>query len=91
MAVTPERMTLAEFLKLARGEAGAELRHGLVRQRPWPTGAKGAIQAWLGAQIYIFTERRELAEGFTSIRLNLAEDSYVVDLAVYLWDRVAGG
>ena len=88
MAVTPERMTLAEFLKLPEVKPARELRNGVVQQRGYNTGPGSAIMTWLAIQIHQFAEPRELAEAFISTRLILGDDSYVPNVVVYLWDRV---
>jgi Uma2 family endonuclease len=88
MAVTPEQMTLAEFLKLPEVKPALELRKGKVSQKVPPSGPHGSIQFWLGAQIYNFAQLRGLAQGFTETRLVLGTDTYVPDLVVYLWERV---
>jgi Uma2 family endonuclease len=88
MAVTPERMTLAEFLKLPEVKPALELRNGVVSQKMPPSGPHGSIQFWLGAQIYNVAQQSGLAQGFTETRLVLGTDTYIPDLMVYLWERV---
>jgi len=88
MAVTPQRMTLADFLKLPEVKPARELHRGCVEQRIWRSGPASAILAWLGVQVFVQAESRELAQGFTSVRLIFGENTYVPDLSVYLWDRV---
>jgi Uma2 family endonuclease len=88
MAVTPERMSLAEFLRRPETKPAFELRRGVVSQKMPPSGPHGSIQLWFGAQIYNFAELRELAQAFTETRLILGRDTYVPDVSVYLWERV---
>lgn len=88
MAVTPQRMSLAEFLKLPEVKPALELRQGMVTQKVPPSGPHSSIQAWFGVQVYNFAEVRELAQAFTEARLILGEDTYVPDVVVYRWDRV---
>lgn len=88
MAVTPERMTLAEFLALPEVKPARELRHGVVSQKVSPSGPHGSMQKWFGAWIYNFAELRHLAEAFTETRVVLGTDTSVPDVMVYLWDRV---
>jgi Uma2 family endonuclease len=88
MAVTPQRMTLAEFLVLPEVKPARELRHGVVSQKVPPSGPHGSIQKWFAAWIYNFAEARHLAEAFTETRVVLGTDTYVPDVIVYLWDRV---
>jgi Uma2 family endonuclease len=88
MAVTPQRMTLAEFLDLPEVKPARELRHGVVSQKVPPSFSHGSMQSWFSAQVYIFGELREIAQAFTETRVILGEDTYVPDVVVYLWDRV---
>jgi Uma2 family endonuclease len=88
MAVTPQRMTLAEFLKLPEVKPARELRHGVVSQKMPPSGEHSSIQGWFGAQVYIFGEMKGIAQAFPEARLILGADTYVPDVVVYLWDRV---
>jgi Uma2 family endonuclease len=88
MAVTPKRMTLAEFLKLPEVKPALELRQGMVSQKVPASGPHSSIQAWLGAQVYVHGELLELAQAFTEARVILGEDTYVPDVVIYQWDRV---
>ena len=88
MAVTPERMTLAEFLKLPEVKPALELRQGAVGQKVAPSGPHVAIQLWFGYQIDMFAEPLELARAFAEIRVILGTETYVPDIAVYRWDRI---
>jgi Uma2 family endonuclease len=88
MAVTPKRMSLAEFLELPEVKPALELRHGMVSQKMPPSGPHSSIQSWFGAQVYVHGELHRLAQAFTEARLILGEDTYVPDVVVYQWDRV---
>jgi Uma2 family endonuclease len=88
MAVTPERMTLDQFLELPEVKPARELRNGMVSQKVPPSGPHGSMQSWIGAQVYILGELRELAQAFTETRVILGHDTYVPDVMVYCWDRV---
>src|SRR5262252_4033349 len=88
MAVTPQRMSLADFLKLPEVKPALELRQGVVSQKLPPSGPHGSIQYWFGAQVFNFGELRQIAQGFTETRVILGDDTYVPDVIVYLWDRV---
>lgn len=46
MAVTPQRMTLAQFLQLPEVKPARELRHGMVSQKMPPSGPHSSIQGW---------------------------------------------
>ena len=88
MAVTPQRMTLAEFLKLPEVKPARELRQGVVSQKMPPSGPHGSIQLWFGAQVYYHAELREIAQAFTETRVILGDDTYVPDIVVYRWENV---
>jgi Uma2 family endonuclease len=88
MAVTPRRMSLAEFLELPEVKPARELRQGMVSQKAPPSGPHSSIQMWFGAQVYSFAELRGLAQAFTEARVILGADTYVPDVVVYLWERV---
>src|SRR6476620_1050923 len=88
MAVTPQRMTLADFLSLPEVKPALELRQGVVSQKMPPSGPHGSIQMWFGSQVYIHGELLGLAQAFTETRIILGEDAYVPDVIVYVRGRV---
>jgi Uma2 family endonuclease len=88
MAVTPKRMSLAEFLDLPEVKPARELRNGMVSQKMPPSGPHSSIQIWLGYQVDLFAEPRELARAFTETRVILGRDTYVPDVVVYRWERI---
>lgn len=88
MAVTPKRMSLAEFLELPEVKPALELRHGMVSQKMAPSGPHSSIQGWFVSRIDWFAEPRELAQTFPGARLLLGEQTYVPDVVVYRWERV---
>jgi Uma2 family endonuclease len=88
MAVTPERMSLAEFLKLPEVKPALELRQGTVSQKVPPSGPHITTQFWFGYQVTLFAEPLELARAFPEARLLLGEETYVPDLVVYRWERI---
>ena len=88
MAVTPKRMSLAEFLKLPEVKPALELRQGKVSRKLPPSGPHSSIQSWFGAQVYNTAELRAIAQAFTEARVILDGDTYVPDVVVYLWERI---
>jgi Uma2 family endonuclease len=88
MAVTPERITLSEFLRLPEVKPALELRHGMMSQKVPPSGPHSSIQSWLSAQVYVHGELHRLAQAFTEARVVLGDDAYVPDVVVYQWERV---
>jgi Uma2 family endonuclease len=88
MAVTPERMTLAEFLALPEVKPARELRRGVVSQKVPPSGPHVSLQVWFSYQVDLFAEPLEMARAFPEVRVVLGHDTYVPDVAVYVWDRI---
>ena len=88
MAVTPKRMSLAEFLQQPEVKPARELRHGMVSQKVPPSFPHSSIQIWLGHRIEGFSELTSAGRAFTEARLLLGEDTYVPDIVVYRWDRI---
>jgi Uma2 family endonuclease len=88
MAVTPQRMSLAEFLQLPEVKPARELRQGMVSQKMPPSGPHSSIQGWLATRFELFVTPAELGRAFPEMRLLLGEDTYVPDLVVYRWERI---
>ena len=88
MAVTPKRMSLAEFLKLPEVKPALELRQGMVSQKVPPSGPHSSIQGWFVSRVNWFGVPRDLARAFPEARVILGEQTYVPDVVVYLWERM---
>ena len=88
MAVTPQHMTLAEFLQLPEVKPARELRHGMVSQKMPPSGPHSSIQGWFVERIFLIAFPEDLARAFPETRLLLGQDTYVPDLVMYRWDRI---
>src|SRR5688572_4753307 len=88
MAVTPKRMSLAEFLKLPEVKPALELRQGVVSQKMPPSGPHITTQFWFNHQVELFAVPLELARAFSEPRLIVGDETYVPDLAVYRWERI---
>ena len=88
MAVTPRRMTLAEFLQLPEAEPALELYRGVVSQKVAAKGPHGAIQFELGRRIAEAGARGTGVRVFTETRISLDAESFVPDLIVYRAERV---
>jgi Uma2 family endonuclease len=88
MAVTPERMTLAEFLALPEVKPALELRHGVVSQKVPPSSEHGSIQSWFASQVYMQGQLRRTAQSFTETRIVVGGQAYVPDVIVYAWERI---
>lgn len=88
MAVTPQRMTLMEFLRLPEVEPARELYRGVVSQKVAAKGPHGAIQFELGRRIANAGEAGEPVRVFTETRISIGEESFVPDLIAYRESRV---
>lgn len=88
MAVTPQRMTLAEFLKLPEIKPARELRNGVVSQKMAPSMPHSSIQGWFVSRIDWLGDTGEVARAFPEARLLLGEETYVPDVVVFCWDRI---
>ena len=88
MAVTRDRMTLADFLRMPEAEPALELYRGVVSQKVAAKGPHGAIQFELGRRIANAGDGGEPIRVFTETRINLGEESFVPDLIAYREHRV---
>jgi Uma2 family endonuclease len=88
MAVTPQRMSLAEFLKLPEVKPALELRRGMVSQKVPPKLSHAVIQVWFASQVDRFAMPRKLARSASECRIVLDEETYVPDVVVFKWDRI---
>lgn len=88
MAVTPKRMSLAEFLKLPEVKPALELRSGIVSQKMPPKMSHAVIQVWFASQVDRFAMPRKLARSASECRIILNQETYVPDVIVFRWDRI---
>jgi Uma2 family endonuclease len=88
MAVTPQRMSLAEFLKLPEVKPARELRNGVVSQKVPPKLSYAVVQVWFASQVDRFALPRKLARAASECRIVLDEETYVPDVIVFRWDRI---
>ena len=88
MAVTPERMTLAEFLKLPEVKPARALRNGVVSQKMPPKMSHAVIQVWFASQVDRFALPRKLARSASECRIVVNDETYVPDVVVFRWDRI---
>jgi Uma2 family endonuclease len=88
MAVTQQRLSLEEFLKLPEEKPALEFLHGAVTQKVSPKFRHVALQGELLQRINGFGRPRRLAYAAVELRATFAGASVVPDVAVYLWDRI---
>lgn len=88
MAVTPKRMSLAEFLKLPEVKPALELRNGVVSQKVPPKLSHAVVQVWFASQVDRFAMPRKLARAASECRIVLNDETFVPDVIVFRWDRI---
>jgi Uma2 family endonuclease len=88
MAVTQQRLTIEQFLKLPEKEPALEFEDGLVSQKLSPKGQHSRLQWKLSELVNRFAEPRKLAVAFPELRATFGGRSYVPDVAVYRWERI---
>ena len=88
MAVSPKRLTLAEFLKLPEAEPALEFADGMVAQKVSPKGQHSALQLEVAQLFDRFARPRRLACAFPELRTTFGGASRIPDVAVYRWDRI---
>ncbi len=88
MAITQQRITLEEFLKLPGEKPALEFHEGTVTSKVSPKSFQGRIQGKLAEFINLFSEPLRLAIAFTETRSTFGGSSFVPDVGVYRWDRV---
>jgi Uma2 family endonuclease len=88
VAVTEQRMTLEEFLKLPEREPALEFIDGEVTQKVSAKGKHSWPQTDWVELINRFARPRKLARAFSELRMRFGGFSRVPDVSVYLWDRI---
>jgi Uma2 family endonuclease len=88
MAVTQQKLSLEEFLKLPGEKPALEFLEGTVRQKVSPKARHSKLQRKLVDFINAFAEPRQLAEAFPELRLTFAGESPVPDVAVLRWNNI---
>lgn len=88
MATERAHLTLEDFLRLPEQKPALEYVDGEVRQKVSPQGKhsrlQGRIESWFNAHC----EPRELAMAFVELRITVAGESRVTDVAAYRWERI---
>jgi Uma2 family endonuclease len=89
VAVLQEKMTLEEFLELPEREPALEFEEGTVTQKVSPKGKHSAIQLGAAQLVNRMVRPSRVARAFTELRTTFAGRSYVPDVSVYRWGRIA--
>jgi Uma2 family endonuclease len=82
------RMTLDEFLELPETEPSLKYVGGVVRQKGAPPGQHATLQSEFVHVANALAKPPKLALALSELRTTFAGLSRVLDVAVYLWDRI---
>jgi Uma2 family endonuclease len=88
MAITPQAMTLDEFLQLAEVKPALEYHDGIVTQKMAPKGWHSVLQVELAEWINRTARRSRSARALTELRTTFAGASHVPDVVVYRAERI---
>jgi Uma2 family endonuclease len=89
MTVTQERLSLEQFLELPEEEPALEFEDGVVSQKVSPKGKHSLLQLRIAERINRSTVSAKAAMAFPELRASYAGRSYVPDVSVYRWQRIA--
>jgi Uma2 family endonuclease len=81
-------LTLEEFLKLPETKPASEYIDGLILQKPMPQGEHSVLQTELPPAINLVLKSQQIARAFTELRCTFGGRSTVLDIAVFLWERI---
>lgn len=88
MAITQQRLTLEQFLKLPERKPALEYEDGEMTQKVSPKGPHSLLQPILAELFNRSLRPRKLALALTELRTTFAGSSRVPDVAIYVWDRI---
>ena len=88
MALSQQRSTLEDFLRLPEQKPALEFFDGAVTQKVSPKSHHSRIQLNFAARLDRFASPRKLAAAFPEIRATFGGASVVVDIGVYRWERI---
>ncbi|HEX5415400.1 MAG TPA: Uma2 family endonuclease [Chloroflexota bacterium] len=89
MATARQPVTLEEFLRLPEAKLALEFENGRIIQKVLPKGRHSIIQAAIVELVNHFARPRRLAFAFPELRATFAGHSYVPNVSIYRWDRIA--
>jgi len=88
MAITPDRMTLDQFLALPEEEPPLELFGGEVTRKVSPKMFHSAIQIYLGPLFNAFCRPKRLGRAFSELRTSYEGISTVPDVVYFVQARI---
>lgn len=89
MITTKSRLSLDGFLRLPEEKPALEYEEGTVGQKVSPKGKHSILQTTLAQLVNAWAAPGKRAFAFTELRITLASRSYVPDISVFRWDRIA--
>ncbi len=89
MTVTPQTLSLEDFLKLPETKPAREYINGQIISKPIPKGRHSRLQGKLCAAINQAAEEQKIAYAFPKLRRTFGGRSIVPDIAVFKWENIA--
>jgi Uma2 family endonuclease len=86
--LSPQALTLAEFLEQPETKPASEYIDGQIVQKPMPKGKHSAIQGELVSVINNIVKPQRVARAFPELRCTFGNRSIIPDIAVFTWDRI---
>jgi Uma2 family endonuclease len=89
MAISERQLTLEQFLELPERKPAREFDDGVVTRKAAPKGQHSRLQGKLVEWFNRAAERSQVASAFPELRTTFAGSSFVPDVSVYRWERIA--
>jgi Uma2 family endonuclease len=89
VAVVPKQLTLEQFLTLPEEEPPLEFEDGRAIPKVSPQGQHSLLVYRLAERINRVAEPAKLALALPDLRVTFGGRSPVLDIAVYVWDRIS--
>lgn len=88
MAITWQRLSLEDFLKLPEADPPLEYFQGRLRQKMVPLGEHAALQGELILLLDRLFRPGRVARAFPELRVTQNGVSLIPDVSVYRWERI---
>ncbi len=88
MLVTPQTLSLEEFLELPEEKPALEYIDGRIVQKVSPQWQHAMLQFGLAELINRFGRWRKVAMAFPELRARIGRQALVPDISVHRWDRL---
>ncbi len=88
MAITRQRLTFEEFLRLPEEKPALEYLDGVVTQKMSPKGEHSTLEGGLVELVNRLCSPRKAARAFPELRVTMGGKSHVPDVSIYIWERI---